>query len=126
MDENRFGMNSGGDENPNNFNNQPKGNGENDDNGEEIPYEERLSITWYIVSRLFVISTLLLVATVVAISILASITGTSLESESASMVLMLASIAINIFIGYPIVVGWMFKKQFNGFKIKIERDRPEG
>lgn len=125
MDENRFGMNSGGDENPNNLSNLSNGNGENGANENDLPYEERLSITWYIVSRLFIVSTLLLIATVVAISILSSITGTSIKSESASMVLMLASIAINVFIGYPIVVGWMFKKQFKGFKITIERDKPQ-
>lgn len=119
MEENRFSMNSGGDENPDNFTKQ------SGEEPQEIPYEDRLKIAWYIVSRSMLVNLVLGMITGMAIGLLAGITGAGLDGESASLVGMIAGLAVSILIGFPIVVGWMLKKQFNGFKIRIERDKPE-
>lgn len=117
MAENRFSMNTGDEESPDNF---PE---PSEETPEEVPYEDRLKIAWYIISRSILINMVLGMLTVLAIGVLAEITGANTEGSSAQLTAMLAGLAVSILIGFPIVVGWMLKKQFKGFRIKIERDK---
>ncbi len=120
MNENRFSMNSGGDEKPDDFLNGENG------GPEDVPYEDRLRVAWYIVSRSMLVNLVLGMLTGMAIGLLTGITGADANTQGGSIVGMIAGAAVSILIGFPIVVGWMLKKQFPGFRIKLERDKKEG
>ena len=95
----------------------------NENSNEELTYEERLKVTAYLVGWIIVISIPLAFATIFAISVLATITGTPVNTPQAGQLIMVAGALINILIAYPLVLNFLLKKKFNGFRLKVERDK---